>query len=430
VNLFTINFPNSSTGYIGGTNGKLIKTTNGGTTWDSIASGSTTTMQSMDFVDGNTGYIGTTLGIVKKTTNAGSSWTDYNVGASITSNGISFSDVNTGFMCSSSGVVRKTTNAGVNWAALTTGTTQTLNSIYFVDANTGYSAGATGTIIKTTNGGTNWTTQTTGITDLINSIKFNDASRGMAACNAGKILVTTNGGSSWSSQTSNVLDIINLRGTFIENGNNLYIIGQNGVILNSTDQPLPVELASFTSTVVNRNVKLSWQTVTETNNSGFEIERTVKTENEQWNKIGFVTGNGTTNNQQSYTYEDKNLSTGTYKYRLKQIDYNGNYTYYDLSSEAIIGKPVSFELSQNYPNPFNPSTKIVFSIPFDSKVTLKIFDITGKEIKTLLNDFKSADFYTVDFNASELPSGIYFAKISAQSDSKDFAKTIKMILSK
>ena len=431
VNLNNIVFPNSTTGYINAVSGKFLRSTNTGTTWDSLSTGTTLSMVSMEFIDVNTGYVGSTNGIVKKTTNGGLNWTDYNVGASITSNGISFPNVNTGFVCASSGVIRKTTNAGVNWSLLTTGTAQGLLSIDFFDANTGYAAGNAGTLIKTTNGGTNWTLQTTGVTDNINSIKFGSVTRGMCALNTGKILVTTDGGANWSQQTSNVASNINLRGAFIQNGNNLYIVGQNGSILNSTDQVLPVELASFTSTVQNnRDVRLNWQTVTETNNSGFEIERTVKAENEQWIKIGFVTGNGTTNNQQSYAFEDKNLSAGTYKYRLKQIDYNGNYEYKNLISEVIIGKPNSFELSQNYPNPFNPATKIVFSLPFDSKVTLKIFDITGKEIRTLLNDFKSADFYTVDFNASELPSGIYFCKISAQSDSKDFAKTIKMILSK
>jgi len=149
-----------------------------------------------------------------------------------------------------------------------------------------------------------------------------------------------------------------------------------------------------------------------------------------WNEIGFVNGNGTTNQIHSYSFYDRNLSSGNYSYRLKQIDFNGNYEYKNLNNEVIIGKPSSFELSQNYPNPFNPSTKINFQISSDSKVELKVFDISGKEVAVLVNDVRQADYYTVDFNASGLPSGIYFARLNVQSESGAFTKSIKLNLLK
>lgn len=428
INLNNVVFPNSLTGYIGGNSGKFFKTTNAGANWDSVTSGGIQTFSSMEFIDANTGYVGSTSGIVKKTINGGVNWTDYNVGASITSNGISFGDVNTGYICSSSGVVRKTTNAGVNWALLTTGTTQALLTVDFADVNTGYAAGNSGTIIKTTNGGTSWTLQTSGITDNINSIKMGSATRGMCAANTGKILVTTDGGTTWGQQTSNVASNIALRGGFIENGVNLFIIGQNGVILNSNDQPLPVELSFFNSSISGRDVKLLWGTVSEVNNSGFAVER--KNSNGLWSEIGFVTGNATTNQPHNYSYEDRNLSSGNYSYRLKQIDFNGNFEYKNLSNEVIIGLPRAFALEQNYPNPFNPSTLIKFQLAASGFVTLKVYDVNGREVKQLINELKEAGYYTEQFDAKSLPSGIYFARIDVNNESSVFSKTIKLILAK
>ncbi|MEP7145983.1 MAG: DNRLRE domain-containing protein [bacterium] len=174
------------------------------------------------------------------------------------------------------------------------------------------------------------------------------------------------------------------------------------------DTPLPVELSSFTSTSDERNITLNWSTETENNNSGFEIQRSTMKDWSVWNKVGFVNGNGNTNSGHDYKFEDNNLSSGRYKYRLKQIDYNGNFNYYELAADAVIGVPLQFSLSQNYPNPFNPSTKINFDIPQDGVVILKVYDVSGREIITLLNEFKSAGYYSQVFDAGNLTSGAYF----------------------
>lgn len=187
---------------------------------------------------------------------------------------------------------------------------------------------------------------------------------------------------------------------------------------------LPVELASFTASTNGNNVDLNWSTTTETNNSGFDIERS--SVNGSWTKIGNVTGNGTTASAQNYTYRDRNVTSGNYNYRLKQIDFNGNFAYYNLSNEVNVGIPTQYALSQNYPNPFNPSTSINYEIPFDGKVSLKIFDMTGKEVMTLVNEVKTAGYYTYNFNASNLSSGVYFYSISAN----NFTATKKMMLLK
>jgi len=180
----------------------------------------------------------------------------------------------------------------------------------------------------------------------------------------------------------------------------------------SEDAPLPVILSSFTGISSGQNINLQWTTESEINNSGFQVERTLKDLN-NWTNIGFVKGNGTKNTPTNYSFLDRKLNTGKYLYRIKQIDNNGNYEYHELNSVIEILLPTKFSLSQNYPNPFNPVTKIDFSLPDDSKINLKIYDITGKEISTLINDFRQAGYYTVSFDASKLSSGIYFYRIEA-----------------
>lgn len=178
---------------------------------------------------------------------------------------------------------------------------------------------------------------------------------------------------------------------------------------------LPVEIASFASSVSGNNVRLEWTTVNETNNSGFDVERLNARGGTQdvWKKIGFVNGNGNTTGNSNYQFTDRDIPDGTYSYRLKQIDFNGNFEYFNLRNEVKIGVPGKFSLSQNNPNPFNPSTKINYNLPVDAQVKLKVFDITGREVVTLVNEFKTAGYYTVDFNASNLSSGTYFYKIES-----------------
>jgi len=188
--------------------------------------------------------------------------------------------------------------------------------------------------------------------------------------------------------------------------------------------PLPVELASFTSSVNGNNVTLQWNTTMEENNKGFEIER--KSSGEAWKKIGYLEGHGTTNQINNYSYTERGIATGHYNYRLKQIDYNGNYKYYDLSNEVIIGIPSKYSLAQNYPNPFNPATVINYELPITNYVSLKVFDMTGKEVAQLVNETKQAGYYSVTFDAKGLSSGMYFYRMQAG----DFVSIKKMVLMK
>ena len=195
----------------------------------------------------------------------------------------------------------------------------------------------------------------------------------------------------------------------------------------SNDTPLPVEIISFNSQIIGRNIKLNWETTKEENNSGFEINRKdISLHNSDWTKIGFVTGIGNSNNINYYTYSDTKLNAGKYTYRLKQIDFNGNFRYYYLNSSNEILNPVNFVLFQNYPNPFNQSSIIKFQSPIKSSVSLKIYDITGREVTTLVNEILEPGIYEVRFDASALSSGIYLYTLKAG----NFNQTNKLLITK
>lgn len=231
--------------------------------------------------------------------------------------------------------------------------------------------------------------------------------------------------------TATSADAINLSRVILRQGSaaNAPTLNIDGIYLDNAwnNGVLPVELASFTSSINGRDVNLNWITSSENNNSHFEIERS---SNGNWSKIGSVTGNGTSGNSHNYNFSDRGLSSGNYAYRLKQVDFNGNFEYFNLHGEVVIGVPSVYSLSQNYPNPFNPSTTINYELPFDGKVSIKVFDMTGKEISNLVNDIKTAGYYKVNFNASGLSSGIYTYRITAENSTGSFVETKKMILVK
>ena len=191
---------------------------------------------------------------------------------------------------------------------------------------------------------------------------------------------------------------------------------------------VPVELTTFTGYAANAKVFLNWSTATETNNSGFEIERASSATTpvqEEWESIGYVQGSGTTTDLRYYSFTDEDVSAGTYKYRLKQIDYNGAFEYSDII-EIEVGTPSQYSLEQNYPNPFNPATTISYSIKEKGLVTLKVYDILGNEVATLVNEEQSAGIYKFKFDAKSFASGIYFYTLKTG----EFVSTKKMILLK
>ncbi|PID60526.1 MAG: hypothetical protein CR986_03920 [Ignavibacteriae bacterium] len=222
------------------------------------------------------------------------------------------------------------------------------------------------------------------------------------------------------------------------------VVGNNGLadnsanghtvtIINNETSPLPVELTTFfVNSVKGTEAKLQWETSTEVNNYGFEIERaTISDESEkmEWKKVAFVEGHGNSNSTKTYSFLDKNLVGGSkFKYRLKQIDFDGKFEFSDVVEVEIV--PNKFELFQNYPNPFNPTTNIKFTIPENARIKINIYNVLGERVGELLNKELKAGFHQVKFKANifnkQLTSGIYFYSI----ESENFSQVKKMMLLK
>jgi len=470
--LLTINFLDENLGWAGGNEGCILKTTNGGIDWSYYSLGTKYSVHAIHFVDSlkgwaalytftpnRSGYIavtndgganwyfqyyidGVTLhnvyfydqyfgwavgssGVFLRTVNGGASWQEDFVSWDW-SWSLEFVSPNLGWVgVGFAGYIRKTTDGGYTWQYKSVPSYSAMYDIDFINENVGWAVGQYGHILKTTNGGETWNHQNSAVSLDLNNVEFINANEGWVAGNGGIILHTTNGGINWFPQTSNTSK--DLFGLSIHNQDIGWVGGNSGVILkteNGGGPPLPVELISFTGNYDMGKVNLKWTTATELNNLGFEIER--RTQDSEWILIGFIEGNGTTSESQEYFYTDdfaESESINLY-YRLKQKDYNGNFEYSD--EIEILTTPEVFSLSQNYPNPFNPVTVIKYQLPIKSSVTLKIFDLLGKEVETLVNEDKDAGYYQAVFDASNLSSGIYFYTLQTE----NYFVTKKMILLK
>jgi len=191
----------------------------------------------------------------------------------------------------------------------------------------------------------------------------------------------------------------------------------------SLDVVVPVELTSFSANINGDDVTLNWITASEVNNQGFEVQREMQ--NGEFGIIGFVEGNGTTTEIQNYSFTDENLLPGTHAYRLKQVDFDGTSELSDVIEVEVL-TPIEYSLSQNYPNPFNPSTTISYSIPADGYVTLRVYDVLGNEVASLVDEQKQSGIFDVHFNASALSSGVYYYTLKAS----EFTSTKKLVLMK
>ena len=192
----------------------------------------------------------------------------------------------------------------------------------------------------------------------------------------------------------------------------------------------PVELSAFNVSVKKNSAQLTWKTVTEINSSMFEVQR--KSYNSEWTKVGEVSAAGNSNSPKDYSFTDKNISVGKSLYRLKMIDADGRFEYSNVV-EAEIELPNEYTISQNYPNPFNPTTRIDYQLPFDSKVTMELYGITGEKVATLINTDLSAGYYTADINASDLNlvSGVYiYRMIASGGNNQSFTQVKKLMLTK
>jgi len=289
----------------------------------------------------------------------------------------------------------------------------------------GFSAG--NKILKTTNLGTTWINISGNLPDIPHNDFFADPnySNNYYAANDFGVYRSTDSGVNWSREGLGFPFVPAMDFDYaVSNGVRYLRVGTYGRSAFETDLDyiVPVELTSFVAEAKNGNVELNWSTATELNNSGFEVQRSINDEN--FEAIAFVPGFGTTTETKSYSFIDENV-TGFLKYRLKQIDFNGNYKYSKIIEVQSLVK-FSFELSQNYPNPFNPITNISYALPVESKVTLTIYNSIGEVVEVLVNEFQDEGKYEAVWNAESFPSGVYFYKLQ----SGDFVEVNKMVLMK
>ncbi|MBK7868621.1 MAG: hypothetical protein IPJ75_17405 [Ignavibacteriales bacterium] len=207
--------------------------------------------------------------------------------------------------------------------------------------------------------------------------------------------------------------------------------GGSGIWKTNNRGNTPVELSAFSAIPLGNKVTLQWTTETETNNMGFEIERRFK--NGDWKKIGFSKGHGTATQKIYYTFDDLTLSEqGFIYYRLKQIDYNGDF-HYSKEVEVIYGEiPENYAIQQNYPNPFNPSTKVTFSLPEENRVVIKVFNAMGEQVKEIDRGVLSHGYFEQDFEMGNESSGMYFCQVLCTNTISGRTKslTVKMVLMK
>ncbi|HCY75301.1 MAG TPA: hypothetical protein DHV28_05225 [Ignavibacteriales bacterium] len=342
-----------------------------------------------------------------------------------------------------------------NWTAVGT---WNITTAKFVSAPTSFTDSPGGNYLANTTSSLKYNNQI-GLTDVLGAILEFDTQWSIETdWDYGQVQLSTNNGATWISLTGQYTNPGT--GTFQPNGEPLYDgtqstwVHESIDISNYADQQItlryyfrsdnsvqqdgwyvdnikisvysgvvPVELVSFTTSVINNTIDLNWITATELNNSGFEIQKS--SDNIEWNKIGFVTGSGTSTEVQNYSFVDQNPVVGKSFYRLKQVDFDGT-SEYSNTIEVLFGNVVDYALQQNYPNPFNPTTTINYSIKEKGYVELKIFDLLGSEITTIVNEEKAPGNYEVLFDASGLSSGLYLYTIKSGS----FIQTRKMLLMK
>ena len=412
----------------GGTEqGGVFLSTNNGTTWTSVSTGLTDPDVMSLAVSGANLFAGTWGGGAFLSTNNGGNWTAINSGLThpvVYAFGINGVNI---FAGTGGGGVFLSTNNGASWTAVNSGLTNLdVRSFAFIGSNI-FAATYGGGVFLSTNNGTSWTTVNTGLTyPGVLSFAVSDANL-FAGTACGGVFLSTDNGTSWTDVNEGDLTSQCVYSLTVKDSN-LFAGTYQGYVWRRplSEMIVPVELTNFTAKTNGADVILDWSTATELNNSGFEVQK--KSGSEEWYSIGFIQGSGTTQQSHNYTFTNYSISPGIYSYRLKQIDFDGSFEF-SPEVEVEVSAPKEFTLEQNYPNPFNPGTKINFSLAVDSKVTLKVFDILGQEVVTLLNDNLEAGLHNVDFDAASLNSGVYFYRIEAAgSDGSSFAAVKKMIL--
>jgi hypothetical protein len=435
----------SGTNVIASANEGMYISTDNGSTWSTTPTGPTY-IKALAFAGTNI-FAGTNSGLFLSTDN-GINWNTINPdrsGSGAQCLAVSGTNIYAGVRWA--GGIFLSTNNGVDWTHVVNGlTNDDISSIVINGSNV--IAGTGDGIFISTNDGTNWTPINNGINvNWVKSFAVNGTNIYAAANyfeDGGGVYYTSDNGSNWSSAGLKELWVIGLAcvgtnlfaatqvgGVYLStnNGTDWTQVGLGGslsIIANDTyifagasgvykrpisELILPVELTSFIANIKNNSIILNWKTATELNNMGFNVERSVN--KSDWSNIAFIHGNQNSSRIINYSYIDKSINqSGKYFYRLKQIDNDGSFKY-SVIVEADVNSPSAFCLNQNYPNPFNPSTTIKYSITKEGNVKLTVYNTIGSKVTTIVNEYKPAGNYSVQFNGSNLASGIYMYRLES-----------------
>jgi photosystem II stability/assembly factor-like uncharacterized protein len=422
---YDIVFTDSLAGFIVSDNSVINKTTDAGTNWYlTNVPNPVGDFREIFFINHTTGWASTiwtptSNANILKTTDRGENWF-VQVQQSGVDGFTSIFFIDTLHGWATSRYIWQTTNGGQNWIERTDIPIFLPDDVYFTNSDTGWVGRYSiinNSLFKTTDGGLNWV----GIPEVIGARKlffFPDPIHWLTL-GFSRYYWTNDYGNSWHEFTEDVPSGVI---SFFAPSNYLgYSVGKGGLILRYDDTTyVPVELISFEWKVGNNEVILLWETATEINNQGFYIEKSFNKLN--WETIGFVEGKGTTTETNSYNFVDRKITDLKMYYRLKQVDYDGSFTY---SKIVEVKSPINdFSISQNFPNPANPSTTISFSIPVKTKVQINLYSISGELVKIILSEEKEKGIYSVKVDLSELATGVYFYRMTTSNGYNNVRKLI------
>ena len=387
--------------------------------WTNQSSGTTTNLAAVSFCDANTGIAVGTDGTILRTINGGAAWTSQSSGTTNGLYGVSTVNANSATSVGLAGTILHTTNGGTTWAIQTSGTTHDLTAVSFSDVNTGFAVGFDGTILRTTDGGTTWTNQASGVTSNLYGVSSAGAGSVTVVGDLGTILHTTDGGTLWTSQSSGTAT--SLHGASLIDANHGTVVGYQGTILRTTDGGTTWTNPPSATTSGLMSVSFSDRLNGTAVGLGGTIVRTFNG-GVTWKQQLSGTGYGLIG--VSFTDGANGTAVGFLGTIVRTT--TGGVTGIKGKNTNVNEVPTQFTLSQNYPNPFNPLTNVDFQLRIGGYVTLKVFDLLGREVATLVNELKNAGRYTARWDASRLSSGVYFYTISAGA----YRETKRMILMK
>jgi photosystem II stability/assembly factor-like uncharacterized protein len=381
--LFSVYFISENTGWACGDEGEILKTTDGGNSWAPQTSNTIYPLYSIYFISESTGWAvgghhSPLHGLILNTTDGGNNWETQTDSIPYQLFSVYFVSQTTGWVAGNAHQIFKTTDSGTNWAPQVAEAAD-YQGIFFTNENIGWAVGGSryntySKILKTTDGGVSWVPKTIGTNNYLRALYFISETTGWVTGNFGIMFKTTDGGENWEEQTSGISG--DLYSIHFENEDNGWALGADGRIIATT------------------NGGMDWMLQT----------------------------SGTNNTLYSIYFTDINTGWVVGDYGTILHTTNGGVSF--VEEEQIDEIPTEFLLSQNYPNPFNPSTSIQYAVSSRQFVSLKVYDVLGIEIETLINEEKPTGAYEITWNAEALPSGVYFYQLKAG----EFISTKKMIL--